>query len=70
MPHATGAYSSVDVAKVFQPLSMPGSGAGFTTSAQRFKLAAATPASVGPGSYYMPAQSSLIKPSFNVTLDQ
>lgn len=62
-----GEYASVDVSKVFQPLSMPGK-SGFCTTSQRFKLKAATPESVGPGTYS--SQSSLVKPTFNVTLDQ
>jgi hypothetical protein len=64
---AAGAYTAVDVGKVFQPLSMPGK-SGFATTSQRFNLKAATPDVVGPGSYAQ--QSSLVKPSFNVTLDQ
>jgi len=55
------------VSKVFQPLTMPGK-AGFCTTSQRFKLKAATPESVGPGTYTQ--HSSLVRPTFNVTLDQ
>jgi hypothetical protein len=62
-----GAYAAVDVAKVFQPLSMPGK-AGFATTSQRFKLKGATPETVGPGTYV--TQGSLVRPTFNVTLDQ
>lgn len=65
---AAGSYACVDVGKVFQPLSMPGK-AGFATTSQRFKLATATPDTVGPCTYQQ-QQSSLVKPTFNVTLDQ
>lgn len=65
---AAGAYDPVDVAKVFQPVNLPGScKAGFTTSSQRFRLVPATPEAVGPGTYVQ--QSTLLKQSFNVTLD-
>lgn len=64
---AAGAYAAVDVAKVFQPLSMPGK-AGFATTSQRFKLKGPTPETVGPGTYV--TQGSLVRPTFNVTLDQ
>lgn len=63
---AAGAYAAVDVDQVFQPCSALG--AGFATSSARFKLKAHTPPAVGPGSYAA-QPSSLLKPSFNVTLD-
>jgi hypothetical protein len=62
-----GAYSVVDVRRVFKPVASASATAGFATSAQRFVSNAATPCAVGPGSYAY--ASSLVKPSYNVTLD-
>lgn len=67
-----GAYDSaaVDMKEVFRPLSVPSSNrAGFSGSAKRF--GASTTVTPGPGAYIADTAStcSLVKPSYNVTLE-
>lgn len=55
--------------QVFRPLSMPGSAAGFSTGSRRF--GSSTSVSPGPGAYTEDTANScsLVRPSYNVTLD-
>lgn len=66
-----GAYDApVDLKQVFRPLSVPGvNRAGFSASGRRFCSSATV--SPGPGAYAADSASScsLVRPSFNVTLD-
>ncbi|KAF6262766.1 hypothetical protein COO60DRAFT_571321 [Scenedesmus sp. NREL 46B-D3] len=66
-----GAYSNaaVDMRQVFKAMSVPGSGAGFSTGSKRF--GSSTSVSPGPGTYTEDVANScsLVRPSFNVTLD-
>jgi hypothetical protein len=66
-----GAYSNatVDMKQVFRPLSVPGGGAGFSTGSKRFS--SSTSVSPGPGAYIedVAHSCSLVRPSYNVTLD-
>eukprot|EP00879_Flechtneria_rotunda_P020616 GHRR01021695.1.p1 GENE.GHRR01021695.1~~GHRR01021695.1.p1 ORF type:complete len:281 (+),score=94.98 GHRR01021695.1:188-1030(+) len=67
-----GAYSNAtkDMKEVFRPLNVPGSNrAGFSAGSQRFSSSETAPP--GPGRYCADAANScsMIRPSFNVTLD-
>ncbi|WIA38900.1 hypothetical protein OEZ86_002173 [Tetradesmus obliquus] len=66
-----GAYdkATVEMRQVFRPLSMPGSAAGFSTGSRRF--GSSTSVSPGPGAYTEDTANScsLVRPSYNVTLD-
>jgi hypothetical protein len=66
-----GAYSNaaVDMKQVFRPMSVPNGGAGFSTGSKRFS--SSTSVSPGPGTYTEDVANScsLVRPSYNVTLD-
>lgn len=61
-----GAYSHTKEKDAFKPFVRPVPGAGFSTQSSRFKGNATY--SPGPGAYEAP--SSIVKRSFNVTVDE